>query len=125
MFSEATGISSGAVPREIAPGVIWDDAAERRFVEAVRHDITFGIMGNARPRADAEKSAREMIEAGLHSQFISRELVKAQRCGSPDAKRALVAEWRKLGDVRAEELIRCAAAELSVRQKLIKLGEAI
>lgn len=107
LFSGVTGVSSGDVPREIAAGVVWDDEAERCFVDMVKAMTTFGLMGRGYSREDAERSARWAIEASLHRKAIKREIVAATRCRSPDQKREIAARWRRdLGQARADEIIR-------------------
>jgi hypothetical protein len=99
--------ASGPVPRMLMVGVEWNEAAEGRFVDAVKDMTRKGLSGKGYRLADAIRSARWMVEAWLHRQCIKRELQAAGRCGDNTEKLALVGRWRReFGDSRTEELLR-------------------
>lgn len=107
LFAAPPEVVSGAVPRTIAPGVIWDEAAERRFVESVRYMVAHGLMGRGYPREDAERSSRLAIEAGLFRKMLRRELEEAARCRTDASKLEIDARWkRELGMVARNELVK-------------------
>lgn len=93
---------SGTIPRELAPGVVWDDAAEEAYQERaaiMQHD---GRM----PQEQAEQEARWAVELSLHHQFQTKQVARARACRTPQEKLALVAEWtEKYGKDRADRLI--------------------
>lgn len=105
-------ISSGQVPRELIPGIVWDDAAESRFVLFAEQ-----ILAKANQKIDGwrESCLREAlwaVETDLHRKFIKARVMEANRCTSNQDKRAVIANWRsKFGDERASRLQRIVRDE--------------
>lgn len=105
--------SSGAVPREIMPGVIWDETAEKMFTDNLKSLMSrkpFSNLG-VTPCFDFEKSAIQesiwMVEIKLHQLFIKRRFNEASSCYTPNAKKLLVERWSGLyGRSRTDRLIR-------------------
>lgn len=100
-------ICSGVVPRELVPGVVWDESAESRFVS-----LAEAILSKANQKIDGwhETSLREArwaVEADLHRKFVKARVIEANRCTSNIQKKAVIADWRKkFGDERASRLQR-------------------
>lgn len=105
-------ISSGVVPRELIPGIVWDAAAESRFVS-----LAEAILAKANQKVDGwhESSLREAlwaVESDLHRKFIKARVLEANRCTRNEEKRAVIANWRGLfGDERASRLQRIVRDE--------------
>lgn len=113
-FAPAPVVSSGPVPRELVPGVVWDDAAEADFRKA--HEELRSRFGGkwAAPQFadDAVREARWAVEIRLHQRFIKARMEEASRVWEPDEKRALVARWRReYGNARADELVGLAKSD--------------
>lgn len=105
-------ISSGVVPRELMVGIVWDEAAETRFVSMAEE-----ILAKANQKIDGwrEFSLREAlwaVEADLHRKFIKARVLEANRCSSNEEKRSVITGWRKqFGDERASRLQRIVRDE--------------
>lgn len=103
-------ITSGTVPRELAPGVIWDQAAEKDFVEKYN-----ALMTRKKPFSnvaitsdfDVEKTAIQeavwSVEIRLHQIFIKRRIMEADTCRAPFEKKRLVEKWSGLYGKRVTE----------------------
>ena len=91
---------SGAVPRDLLPGVVWDAAAESRW-EALAADM----VGRGLLPEDAEREARWAVEAELHRAFLKARVVEGVECKTPEAKRAMFKAWVSwYGEVRANRI---------------------
>lgn len=105
-------ISSGIVPRELAPGVIWDEYAEKEFREKAESLLSRKkTFVNIAYKDDVEQTAiREAvwaIEIRLHQIFIKKRIEEADRCFQPVEKRKLVERWSGLyGKPRTDSLLR-------------------
>lgn len=105
-------ISSGVVPRELMPGIVWDEAAESRFVS-----LADGILAKANQKVDgwhesALREARWVVESDLHRKFIKACVIDANSCTSVVEKKAVITSWRKrFGDERASRLQRIVRDE--------------
>lgn len=118
--SAATVPPSGEVPREVAPGVLWDAFAEAEYAATVEAMTQHGLMGRGYRLDDAVRSARWAVEADLHRRCIRREIEIGERSlYDPEAKRALVARWQQeYGALRADELVRLMKSE--TRRTILK-----
>lgn len=94
--------SSGAVPRELAAGVVWESPDEVAWLSRYRLLVASGL-----PAGDAEREARWIVEADLHRRFVRRNVEKALKCRTANDKRALYQEWiAQFGKARADALAR-------------------
>ena len=94
--------SSGDVPRELTPGVVWDRHAEKRFVQAVSEWRRGRI---PLTDEDAEREARWGIEASLYRRFWCRVMSEAKACRTDQEKREAYRRWvEKFGKQRADEI---------------------
>lgn len=105
-------ISSGNVPRELMPGVVWCEKAEAEFAEVFAglmrkyESASKAAFAHEAPEECATREARWVVEIKLHQRFIKARVQDAMRCVSPDAKRQLVADWkRQFGVERTDRLI--------------------
>lgn len=93
-------LSSGAVPRVLQPGIVWDEAAEAAWVAAYRNLIASGL-----PAGDADREARWLVEADICRKFYRRNVERALSCRTNGEKRALYQGWvKEFGKQRAERL---------------------
>lgn len=105
---------SGAVPRELIPGVVWCEKAEAEFVE-----FATGFLRKQGNKAECHeivessiREARWAVEIRLHQRFCKARVVEANRCSSNVEKRAVIAKWRQLyGDERSSRLQRMVRDE--------------
>lgn len=106
-FAPAPVVSSGPVPREIAPGVVWDEAAEAEFREAhasLRRSFD-GKWMLPQFAPDVMREAIWAVEIRLHQRFVKARMQEANKVYDPAEKRALVARWlRDYGQARVDEL---------------------
>lgn len=105
-------ISSGPVPRELMPGVVWCEKAEAEFAEVFSglmrkyQSASNAAFAHENPEDCATREARWVVEIKLHQRFMKARVQDAMRCVSPDAKRRLVADWkREYGVERTDRLI--------------------
>lgn len=101
-------IESGPVPRELFPGIVWCEQAEARFVEFAQEYLRKLGDRSETPgfREAAIREARWAVEIDLHHKFTKARVLEAGRCVSPDSKRKLVAEWKRLyGVERTDRLV--------------------
>ena len=110
--------SSGDVPRELLPGIVWCEKAEAEFVqmatEYLRKANRFGDESEppAEVRDAALREARWAVEIRLHQRFVKARIQEAGRCVSPSQKRSLVDGWkRQYGDERTSRLVRMVKSE--------------
>lgn len=106
---------SGAVPRQLAAGITWDQAAEDEYQAKLAALLDSG-------RYSPEMCAREAlwaVEGQICRAFYRREVLRANRCSSPFQKRVLFSEWqRDLGRARADSLARMVKDEKSNKAAL-------
>jgi hypothetical protein len=122
LFAVAEAVpASGPVPRTLAPGVIWDEAAEIRFADGFRVMRTRGLAGRGYSIEDAARSMAWAVEAELHRKLIRREVEAGIRCGDDVvSKREIFARWRReYGQVRADEIARLTA-DYGAKQAVLK-----
>lgn len=111
LFAAAEGVSSGEVPREIWPGIVWGDEAEKLFVDEVMEwTILFPKVAlEPKMRKQVEDSARWAIELALLRSTIDREVEAAKRCYDAAEKRTLHTEWlRRYGAEMTATIVRSA-----------------
>ena len=88
------------VPRQIAPGVIWDEAAEASFL-----NLRELLIERGNDEVFAEREARWTTELVLHRRLVADQVRAAMACATPADKRALYGWWvKKLGQAQAERL---------------------
>jgi len=109
-FSEAASVQpSGAVPREMIPGITWDHRAEAMYQDAVK-ELRNSFEGKwSKPKfaADVDREARWTVELWLHRRFLKDRVMDAMSVPDDRAKIALVADWRRMyGNPRTEYLIK-------------------
>lgn len=83
-------LSSGAVPRELIKGVLWDAKAEAKFIDYVHGFLTMKLRLTL---ADAIREAKWAVEAWLYRQMWYREISAAINCQNPSEKQRLVKDW--------------------------------
>lgn len=95
LFAAADGIASGPVPREVWPGVIWDEACEDEFGKILLDWRTRFPKTALEERwaKQAEQSARWAVELDLLNRTIDREVQKAKALWEDADKRRLHTEW--------------------------------
>lgn len=100
-------ISSGLVPRELFPGIVWDDNAESRFVECATVLLRKANQKIDGWEASSLREARWMVETDLHRRFIKARVIEADSCSSDNAKKLLVRRWKEMyGVERSDRLVR-------------------
>lgn len=93
---------SDLVPRTLPSGVVWDEAAQARFV--VQRDA---LLVRGLDLESADREARWSVEGALCRARYRRELENARACVDDREKRALYARWqREYGPQRAAYLAR-------------------
>jgi hypothetical protein len=98
--------ASGLVPREIVPGIEWDEAAERDYLAKLE------VLKLRMPEATAAQEAKWAVEGALCRRHISDEVGRANRCRSDTEKKNLYTRWIKLfGEKRAKALARMVKDE--------------
>ncbi|MFL5900981.1 MAG: hypothetical protein ACJ75S_07255 [Solirubrobacterales bacterium] len=95
LFAAAEGISSGEVPREVWPGIIWDEAAEDMFDKIYRDwaDHFPAIALEERARAQALQTSCWHVELHLLRSTIAREAAAALELFDAAEKRRMHTEW--------------------------------
>lgn len=100
-------IPSGVVPRELVPGVVWDEVAEALYQEKVEA---------LRPRFvnedQVQTEARWQVELVLHRRFLAEQMRAASNCFTAADKRRLYAWWQqRFGNERAQTLANYAKSD--------------
>ncbi len=111
-------LSSGDVPRELMPGIVWCEKAEAEFVQMATVYMSranrFGDESDlpAEVLEAAVREARWAVEIRLHQRFVKARVLEAVHCVSPQQKRCLVDDWkRQFGDERASRLVSMVKSE--------------
>jgi len=101
-------ISSGQVPRELAVGIVWDESAEKEFVDAYEDFVRRYERSDSPPEFYdfALREARWAVEIRLHQRFLQARLREGISCPS-DQRKKLVEKWTKLyGELRCQTIVR-------------------
>lgn len=95
MFAAAAGVVSGEVPRDVFPGIIWDESCEDEFGKAVLEWRERFPKVADDPKALASTIQTEIwaIELRLLRETIVREANEAAILSEPHAKHAIHTRW--------------------------------
>lgn len=95
LFAASAGVSSGEVPREPFPGVVWDEAAEdefgRLYLEWAERFPKTALEESWRNQTI--QSCRWAVELRLLNETIDREVKRASALWEAADKRRLHTEW--------------------------------
>ena len=106
---------SGAVPRELIAGIVWESSHEQAYVALANEMVE---SGGAELKSEIE--AFYVVHAGLCRRFTNREVKRAVQCVGADAKRKLMAEWTsRFGAARALNLATCSR-ESKLRDTILR-----
>lgn len=95
LFVAAAGISSGLVPRDVWPGIVWGEDEEAEFGKMVLEWAKRfpKVADDPKARASTEQSARWAIELQLLRSTIAREAEAAAKLSYGHEKQAIHDRW--------------------------------
>lgn len=107
LFGAAAPEASGQVPREVFPGIVWDEKTEADYLKTVRQwaERFPAVAGEPKARAQVEQSTRHMLELELLNMTIDHEVARAEKLFDAADKRRLHTEWLRLYGARITDTI--------------------